>query len=68
VQKAMTLMNLRVGLSTAKEVWSGYLFVKNLSDKRYYADYNPAAYSGLGYAIGSLAEGRQFGVGAKYRF
>ena len=63
-----TLMNLRLGLSTAKEVWSGYLFVKNLGDKKYYADYNPAAYSGLGYAIGARAEGRQYGIGGKYRF
>jgi iron complex outermembrane receptor protein len=68
VQNAMTLMNLRVGLSTAKDVWSGYLFVKNLSDHQYYADFNPAAYSGLGYAVGARAEGRQFGLGAKYRF
>jgi len=68
VQNAMTLMNLRLGLSTAKDVWSGYLFVKNLSDRQYYADFNPAAYSGLGYAVGARAEGRQFGLGAKYRF
>ena len=38
----MTLMNLRFGVSTARDVWSGYLFVKNLEDKKYYADYNPA--------------------------
>ncbi len=68
VEKAMTLMNLRMGLSTAKDAWSGYLFVKNLGNKQYYADYNPAAYSGLGYAIGSRAEGRQYGIGGKYRF
>ena len=68
MQKAMTLMNLRLGASTAKDVLSGYVFVKNLGDKRYYADYNPAAYSGLGYAIGSRAEGRQYGIGGKYRF
>ena len=68
VQKEMTLMNLRLGVSTAKEAWSGYLFVKNLGDKKYYADYNPAAYSGLGYAIGARAEGRQYGIGGKYRF
>jgi iron complex outermembrane receptor protein len=68
VQNAMTLMNLRLGLSTAKDVWSGYVFVKNLGDHKYYADFNPAAYSGLGYAVGALAEGRQFGLGAKYRF
>jgi len=68
VQDAMTLLNLRFGLSGAKDKWSTYLFVKNLTDKKYYADYNPAAYSGLGYAIGSLAQGRQFGLGAKYRF
>jgi len=68
VQAAMTLLNLRFGLSEAKDRWSTYLFVKNLTDKKFYADYNPAAYSGLGYAIGSLAQGRQFGLGAKYRF
>ena len=68
VEKAMALMNLRMGLSTEKDVWSGYLFVKNLGNKQYYADYNPAAYSGLGYAIGSRAEGRQYGIGGKYRF
>ena len=68
VQDAMTLLNLRFGLSEAKDKWSTYLFVKNLTDKKFYADYNPAAYSGLGYAIGSLAQGRQFGLGAKYRF
>jgi len=68
VQNAMTLLNLRFGLSEAKDKWSTYLFVKNLTDKKFYADYNPAAYSGLGYAIGSLAQGRQFGLGAKYRF
>jgi len=68
VQKAMTLVNVRAGISTAKDVWSGYVFAKNLTDRKYYADFNPAAYSGLGYAIGARAEGRQFGLGAKYRF
>jgi len=68
VQRQMTLMNLRVGLATPRDTWSGYVFVKNLGDRKYYADYNPAAYSGLGYAIGARAEGRQFGIGGKYRF
>jgi len=68
VQNAMTLLNLRFGLSEAEDKWSTYLFVKNLTDKKFYADYNPAAYAGLGYSVGSLAQGRQFGIGAKYRF
>ena len=68
VQNAMTLVNVRLGLSEAKDKWSVYLFGKNLTNKQYYADFNPAAYSGFGYAIGSLAKGRQYGLGAKVRF
>jgi iron complex outermembrane recepter protein len=68
VESAMNLVNLRLSLSQAKDRWSVYLYGKNVTDKKYYADYNPAAYSGLGYAIGSLAQPRTFGIGAKVRF
>ena len=68
VQRSLTLLNLRVGLSEQRDRWSTYLFAKNLTNRRYYEDFNPAAYSGLGYAIGSLAEPRQYGGGVKVRF
>lgn len=68
VQRSLTLLNARVGLSEGHDRWSAHLFVKNLTNRRYYEDFNPAAYSGLGYAIGSLAEPRQFGGGVKFRF
>ena len=67
-EDALNLVNLRIALSQAKDRWSVYLFGKNVTDKKYYADFNPAAYSGLGYAIGALAQPRTFGIGAKVRF
>ena len=68
VQRSFALYNARIGVSGAKEVWSAYAYVRNLANTKYYADFNPAAYSGLGYAIGALADPRQFGIGAKFRF
>ena len=72
------LINLRIGLNEAKGKWSASLFVRNLTDKKYYADYNGAKYSGLSYDvmagpaypldIGSLAPPRSFGIEAKMRF
>ena len=68
VERSFALYNARVGLSDAKEAVSVYAYVKNLANTKYYADFNPAAYSGLGYAIGALADERVFGLGAKVRF
>ena len=68
VERSFALYNARIGLSDAKEVWSAYLYVKNLANTKYYADFNPAKYSGLGYAIGALADERQFGISTKFRF
>lgn len=78
VSDALDLINLRFGLSESKDKWSASLFVRNLTDKKYYADYNPAKYSGLSYNvmsptpmpldIGSLAPPRTFGLEAKFRF
>ncbi len=68
VESALNLVNLRLALAGPKERWTVYVFSKNLTDRKYYADYNPAAYSGLGYGIGSQAQPRTFGLGAKVRF
>jgi iron complex outermembrane receptor protein len=66
VQNPLNLFNVRLGVRTKS--WDTYLFVKNLTNVRYYADYNPKAYSGLPYDIGSLAEGRTFGIEGRFRF
>jgi iron complex outermembrane receptor protein len=74
VSDALTLLNLRVGIGEAKDAWRVSAFVRNLTDKRYYADYTSARYSGLSYGaglpmdIGSLAQPRTFGLEAKFRF
>jgi len=74
VSDALTLLNLRVSLAEAKDAWRVSAYVRNLTDKRYYADYTSANYSGLSYGagkpmdIGSLAQPRTFGIEAKFRF
>ncbi|WP_124449523.1 TonB-dependent receptor [Paucibacter sp. KBW04] len=68
VSPALDLLGLRLSLRDARDRWSLTLEGKNLADKRYYADYNSAAYSGLPYDLGSLASGRTYGLELKYRF
>lgn len=74
VSDPINLVNLRLGLNQAKDKWSANLFVRNLTDKKYYADYNAAKYSGLSYGpglpldLGSLAAPRTIGLEAKFRF
>jgi len=64
----MTLLGLRLGLRGARERWSVELYGRNLGDRRYYADYNAAKYTGLPFDIGSLAQGRTLGLEARARF
>jgi iron complex outermembrane recepter protein len=66
VQKSLNLLNARTGVEFKK--WGIYLWGKNLTDERYYEDYNPSKYSGLPYDIGSLAEPRTYGVEFKAHF
>lgn len=78
VSDPIDLINLRIGLSEAKNKWSASLFVRNLTNKKYYADFNGSKYSGLSYDvtagsaypldIGSLAPPRTFGIEGKLRF
>ncbi len=74
VSNPVDLINVRLGLSEAKGKWSLSLFARNLTDKKYYADYNSAKYTGLSYGaglpldIGSLAPPRSFGLDAQIRF
>jgi len=66
VQKSLNLLNARTGVEFKN--WGIYLWGKNLSNERYYEDYNPAKYSGLPYDIGSLAEPRTYGVEFKAHY
>lgn len=66
VQKSLNLVNGRAGIE--RHHWGVYLWTKNLTNERYYEDYNPAKYSGLPYDIGSLAEPRTYGVEFKLTY
>jgi iron complex outermembrane receptor protein len=68
VTNGMDLVNLRLGLHGERDRWTAELYGRNLGNKRYYADYNAAKYTGLPFDIGSLATGRTFGLEARMRF
>lgn len=68
VSDALDLFGLRAGLHDIAGKWSVNLFARNLTDRKYYADYNSARYSGGVVDIGSLARGRTIGLEAKLRF
>ncbi len=59
-QKPLDLLDVRAGVEFAP--WGLYIWGKNLTNERYYEDYNPATFSGLPYDIGSLAEPRTYGL------
>jgi iron complex outermembrane receptor protein len=66
VQKPLNLLDARAGVELAQ--WGIYIWGKNLTDQRYYEDYNPAKFSGLPYDIGSLAEPRTYGLEVSAHF
>jgi iron complex outermembrane recepter protein len=63
---SLDLVNLRTGIEFHN--WGVYLWGKNLTNERYYEDYNPAKYTGLPYDIGSLAEPLTYGIEIKAHF
>ena len=60
------LVNARTGIE--RHHWGVYLWAKNLTNERYYEDYNSSKFSGLPYDIGSLAEPRTYGVEFKVTY
>ena len=68
VQGPLDLINARVGVEG--ESWGLYLWGKNLTDEKYYADYNPREFSGhlLGLDLGFLAQPRTYGIEGRVRF
>ena len=68
VSDALTLLNARIGLRAVDGKWSANLTGRNLGNRRYYADYNSARYTGGAVDLGSLAAGRTLGVDARFSF
>jgi iron complex outermembrane recepter protein len=66
IQRSLDLVNLRTGIEFHN--WGVYLWGKNLTNERYYEDYNPSKYTGLPYDIGSLAEPLTYGIEFKAHF
>lgn len=66
VQHPLDLVSGRVGVTYGR--YGVYLWGRNLTNARYYQDYNPSKFSGLPYDIGSLAEPRTYGVELQARF
>ena len=66
VQKPLNLLDARAGVEFAP--WGIYVWGRNLTNERYYEDYNSAKFSGLPYDIGSLAEPRTYGVELTAKF
>jgi iron complex outermembrane recepter protein len=66
VQKSLDLVGGRVGVT--HDAYGFYLWAKNITNVRYYEDYNPANFSGGAHDIGSLAQPRTYGVELQARF
>ncbi len=66
VQRRLDLVDFRLGLDADK--WSFFVWGKNLSNERYYADFNSSNFSGLPNDIGFRAQSRTYGVDGRYKF
>ncbi|MFK7843190.1 MAG: TonB-dependent receptor [Sphingorhabdus sp.] len=66
VRNPVHLMGLRGSIES--EGWSASLWVKNLFDEEYYADFNPSEFAGGGFDLGFQARPRTYGVDVKLRF
>lgn len=66
VQDPVDLLSLRAGIETDR--WGIYVSGANILGERYYADYNPSAFSGLPYDIGFRAQPATYRIQARLRF
>jgi iron complex outermembrane receptor protein len=66
VQDPLDFLNARIGVETGQ--WGFYFWGKNLTDEKYYTDFNPTEFSGLDVDIGYLGRPRTYGVEASYHF
>ncbi|NOX83203.1 MAG: TonB-dependent receptor [Alphaproteobacteria bacterium] len=66
VQDPIHLLNFRAAMNTGN--WSLSAYVKNLTDERYYTDFNPGEFLGLAIDLGYPSKPRTYGAGVTYRF
>lgn len=66
VRDPVHLVNLRGAIES--ETWALSLWVRNLLDEEYFADFNPAEFAGGGFDLGFQARPRTYGVDLKIRF
>ena len=66
VQNPISLLNARIGMTKGR--YGVFIWSKNLTNTRYYEDYNPTKFSGGQYPIGWLAEPRTYGVELRASF
>ncbi|MDA5194017.1 TonB-dependent receptor [Govanella unica] len=66
IANPVDLIDFRIGLQT--DQWGLFAVGKNLTNARYYNDYNSKLFSGGGNDIGFLAQPRTYGVEGRYKF
>lgn len=66
IQSPLNLVNFRAGIEGDK--WGFYLWGRNVTDERYYTDFNPREFTGTQLDIGFPAQPARYGVEAKLRF
>lgn len=66
VQNDWTIISGRLGIETGG--FGIYVFGKNLTDARYYTEYQPQAYTGEDVDLGFRGQPRSYGVELRYKF
>lgn len=66
VQKPIDLLEFRAGFET--DQWGIFAWGKNLTNERYYNDYNSGNFSGSIYDVGFIAQPRTYGIEGRYKF
>lgn len=65
-QKPVDIFNARIGVDT--DSWGVYLWGKNLTNEKYYSDFNPREFSGTDVDLGFRGQPRSYGIEARYKF
>ena len=60
------LLSLRGSLEG--DHWSASIWVRNLLNEEYYADFNPSEYAGAPFDLGFQARPRTYGLDVKFKF
>ncbi|QLC24886.1 TonB-dependent receptor [Parasphingopyxis algicola] len=66
IQSPLNLVNLRAGIES--ENWGVYAWGRNVTNERYYTDFNPREFTGTQIDIGFPAQPARYGVEARLRF